>query len=800
MHGTDLQRIIEAAAHTNGVKKVEEDIQRIEGSTEELEWLLSTTHRTSPAYASMWVMVLKSTVSKHVEKKRGVEEWILKMLVQNALDSSGMVHKLLCDCVALVSRHVRFSDMQPWLSMFDTHNLATPLNAKILAVLNSYACKYRTEEKSNDLYRDIIQAAESSTPVLLAIAHHFRSAPDHMLDAFVGILYSLVAQDLPDEIEVHIEVYTRCIMNSSTGVSVQGIELLGYLSDRFIDAYASPEIFLAHGITAVGEMENYEEHVQTLLLRYLAAIIRNPMLETHVREGRERIVLVLVPRLNNFEDAEFPLEFTRTLFAPDTSVQRCVASEALGYLMGKSEQSLERMLYSFLGTDMEPGVLFFVAQILSPASALCRQPVLEQAVKMAEKRVQEHVAARGSIGAPHLFAALGVLGAAQNTPWRSKEKINYLFQVLMSVSSNSSPENEQRHKHAETPRQYIRYVSAWVLGAVLGSTPEHEAEKSHNISMGECMVLLDAAVHVPPNEFLMPALFQVLRVAVRGQIGRGERSVSAADQVDTICAACCAKLVKTIDCSDSAEAKGMWDIAGLGVVYGSSTCRQRMHEIVVQLISRDVPEWYPFMLQILALCVVADGTNPRYREEISAWVYSNDLWKTPGIADSLAYCLCALCRTEPEKYVSRVQEVLAWRQQAGSFAPYVLMRYLPPKVVARVLEQGQRKNEYLPFEYLGCFRACEYVSPEMLLRATESFVGGPRILDCDTDRYLDILGRLVLNPSLQSCHLALSDIHERLSQRIRAPRKLHHELCVLDEVMEGGRLERVFRGKEGDER
>lgn len=761
MRRQEVEQLLVLSVDPSRRKEAEELTQRIDGSAEEVRALLAEIGKATEPLQSMGGIFLKRSLARmgDQEDREGVRASVVVQSSTVGLACSYRAHLLLCEAVAIAGKQLSSEVMKCITQQLDPSEAEySEQTVRLLNLIGAYVEKYRVEAASEKLYLDIIAMLEQMGEKLLQLCSGMRvkKHPKEMYCAVFEILVSLITQDLPDFIENNlgefVESAMECVNLRSEREVLLMITVLEMLSTRFIDAFDDGSVFLNHAIEVFAQIETMDENVQCMFLQYFTSLLRNPMLEHFLSVHREYVINLLMARASHFEDIDEPIEFTRSMFNTDMNLQRYVACDMVRDLIEKDPATFSQLA----ARETNPASLFYLTAYLMrgrdcvAADAVAR--VLEKAkLAIAQYRPLDPKCVEQN--ERQVFCAAGVLVTGLlSGKYKVVTEEGYLFKSLAILGSLKEP-------------NYLFYMMAKLVELIAASFPD----QSIPIEKNAVMFLLAHTLRGPPNEFLAPALFEVVRLS---------RS-----ELFPILEACARKLLSTIETSGSlGEAKGLWDVLSLGAIGADEECRRMVFETAKECLLRDAADWFLFALQLISLCALFSAV-PLYGEYLELLVANQELWAAKELVESLSFCVLSLYYNNPARYAGTVESIFGFLSAQQDKSSFLFTRYLPDKQIRALLAST---NKTTPDMYLGCFRACvgQASYQPVVDKHLQSFLNHPIVHEQDTRFFISLLSseKLYASPFAQQHRVPLQAVLKRLSQRVIPKKEEYKKLVVIDRV------------------
>ncbi|KAI5181686.1 hypothetical protein NEOKW01_1854 [Nematocida sp. AWRm80] len=784
----EIEELIRLSLDPQQRKSAEGLALRMDGMPAEARALIEQIKRNTGTAQTMGAIFLKRSLTIGIKDKRvGVEEAqrLSREIVELSFVVPSKVHLLFCECISLLSVLI---DSQEIKEIIDRIDLSVPeytdKEVRALQLIGAYAIKYRTALRSDKLYLDIIECVKEVGPRIVQLSEGLLSgkrAPEQLYTALFNLFISLITQDLPDYLEQNILVVSRCAMECANWESSENIlvmlETLTLLSTRFIDAFEEPEILLQNALQMLGKTDEIEESVQVAYLVYFTGLIRNPNLHRFTYENIFQILSLLLSKVENVADIDEPLEFTRTIFTSDMNILRDIACETIKDLVVSNNEILQCILSDRVHKSASS--LFYLVSSLFRCLQIRNQDAFTPIVTQAQKVLLSSGTSLTEQESITLHHAAGLLvnGLINERIPQSVVQVD-LIMHLIKIFIHSKE------------YKYLQYILARLIHLGCLTIPSRTLKIEESV----CDTIISTLLDSPPNEFLAPMLYSVLRITDI--------------PIDKYIDASGKKLIETIESSGSLlEAKAFWDILSLGVLSGNAQHIENGFAIAKECLIKDITEWFGYALQYCGLCVLF-SSNPMHFSVLKMLISHQDMWKHTDIHDSLAYAWCAIALARehspvkhqldtPEQIDSILSMLLHHLIKDNNRSVYIFSRYLPVSLVIPIIIAHSQMLSYLEMPmasiiYTGYARVysesmvgslpSEFKS--LLSTIIQAIILNPVIPEAYTDVFIQFFTKVQTDSSIDlSMHLSrIQLILSKLKSRNIILREDVSKLSIIDSV------------------
>ncbi|KAI5191965.1 hypothetical protein NECID01_1733 [Nematocida sp. AWRm77] len=765
MRGHEVEKLLALSVDPSKRKEAEDLSRNIDGSVEEATALLEKIIQTQEPIQSMGGIFLKRSLQQMENKTvpESVWESVLEESARASLACSYRTHLLLCESISIAGRKVACGAVEETVAQIDPEEKEYgERTVRLFNVIRAYAEKYRTESASEKLYLDILRMLQQVGEKLVQVCRNmaYKKRSPEMYCTVLELFVSLISQDLPDFIEARLEVFVRAAMECADISREEDvllmISVLEMVSTRYIDAIEDPGVFLNHAIGVFSQIETMYEDVQCVFLQYFTSLLRNPMLEHFLAVHKDYVVNLLVSRVSYFEDMDEAIEFARSFFHTDRHLQRYVACDMLRDLIETDPGVYPHLVK----TEKNVKSLFYLTAYLMRGKECIEAKDVICVLEMAQECIVQYkpfdpvcVEEREE----SVFCAAGVLAMALSSGrYKVKTEESLLHSCLGIISSLKQ-------------QSYLLYMAAKLISLVAERLPDQSmpAERSGS----GVLFLLGKTLASPPNEFLSPALFELVRISRCNLFPILEEARK--------------KLLSTVETSGSLEeAKGLWDVLSLGAVSQDEKSRKLVFETSKECLFLDATDWFVFSLQSIALCVLF-SSDRAYLEYLETLVGNKELWGIKELFESLSFCVLALYYRSPAQHSATVESAFAFLSAYQDRSSFLFMRYLPNGKILDILAGASKVT---PDVYLGCFRVClgKEMYRSVMEKSLQSFLRHPIVQEQDTSFYISLLSSsdLYAEPFAQQHRAQLQTILKRLAQREKVmPKKEEYKKLALIEDM-----------------
>ncbi|KAI5185383.1 hypothetical protein NEHOM01_0798 [Nematocida homosporus] len=768
-----VQRLVHLSIDASRRVEAEHLAQELAGESEEIRELLHIVEIDSGSKGSLAAIFLKVSLGRCSQIDRDLAVEVVTRIIGVSMRCTRSTHLVLCDSVRLISRALQSADLALAVSGIEEGSY-TEQTVRLLEIINAYFVRYQTEGRSDNLYLDILASVNQLGSILVRISvdlYQHKNACKGLYSALFEMFYSLICQDLPDYLENEMSVFLmscmECCDKEDEQEALLQIKVLSVILERYMDAVEDPGVFVGHTFELLQDLESQAEEDRTaVVLKYITEVLRSPDIEGSITAdgGVEQLARTLMGVLGVFEDAEEEIECIRAVFNSDLNLQREILSDLLKDIVEKHPELLQVALSNH--AEYKRVSVWYLLLYIARSRTRVSLDVIAAGVEEAKAYLGQLPGLTKEEDENQLISAAGLVAVSiihgKYPHGHDMALVNE--QLLESVLKGIVC-------YKDRPRLVLVLAK---LAETLCTSLETRSLSVLPSSRAAANVLVERIVQIPPNEFLAPALFEILRVA--------QVPLSAYLSV------CSERLLLTMETSGNlAEAKGLWDVLSLSVLDNQKEGRQVALNTARECLEKDVADWYVFAIQLIALCALAGGDETAVGL-VANFAESGSLWAVPELFESLCFCVVALASqsTEP-KYLELVQHIFDFLSSNNDKNAFVLARYLPITYLVHLLAKTEERGADLsPPQYLAVLRAFTQVpeKSKQVADALTALLRQPIILEPDTAFFIDKLSLIQNEPFAASQQQQIIHIIQRLKTRPHQATPGHRVLSIINPLFE----------------
>ncbi|KAI5189146.1 hypothetical protein NEMIN01_0312 [Nematocida minor] len=757
----EAEELIMAYIDPSKKRTAEALAQSIKGNNEEVNGFLKGLFSENPRIKEISALFLKRSLALSLTQNMpNAPEYpaVFHKLCSALSNDATKANSLIYETISTIKDALTIDDLFRALPIPEIDPSALPASlldfntVKMLTILNRYTEKYKSKEKSNELYSEINHLIESTGPYMMHIVQEIATSKETGLaqHAFINIyqmVLNILVHDLPDYYEEMIDTLTATLYssnvssssntdpysstalygNASRSIALLRIRVSSVLVSKYSDAYTSYTVFINSLHSLYEEAETMDEGVQIEFLQYLKTLLSNTEIlnavipvstaqsTVNAVKAKANILSngILVMLLNKIEidDSLGDAEYVQSLLEGDPFSLKDISSSIIADLIARDPQLVAEILAQEPNQNLLYLFLYLIRIKYKPHGT----------AKWIDFAVSNILEDRGA-DLVSLSISCTILITAINNHTIEIESILPKHTALLTKLSSTLLSN--------APPVVLLFLE------LIHTLCTHSTQGAEiPVSPNTLQHLMSTLAHGNTNSTIGQGLFHLLRMSNTADTQYYAETASALliSQVDTV--------------GSTRLVKSLWDIITLHALKSTDNLAIPT-ELIVHCINNNLYEYYTYSLQLLSIINVAYGIQ--YYTDISYSILSNNsLWDNKPLLVSLTYLAVSLSNRQLYDVTTVIKYIAADDAAIG-----IVGRYLNTYSILTIYNTGT-VIVHLLIRYIKVLVTTEYT--EELDKTVRMFIDKPMVQEEDTADSISTLERYLLQ------HKESADITNRVS-------------------------------------
>ncbi|KAI5166204.1 hypothetical protein NEIRO03_0766 [Nematocida sp. AWRm78] len=803
MKESEVYELLRAYIDPAKTKEAEILARRINGDTEEITAFVKQLGSSPPKVKEIAALFLRHSLTLSLSQsaiQKGVDTQyyttIFSHVCQHITQESEITDKLLYESISILSNALTLSDVLP---VIELGRITQPdkTAVKTLNLLVRYTQKYRTKEKSDELYLEINHLIEVTKAIFHALVQCIIAHPDTEISLQIyiciyTIIYSILVHDIPDYYEENIEHYTTglfipinnnhlknvhstdpLVSTIRSAVVIQ-IQVASILISRYSDAYDSFVPFTSTMDRLYTTSELLDEGIQVEFMNYLQVL-----LNTHCRLDVQTVSTILKMLISKIVvDTDVgTVEYINELLQGDPTLTREISAGILKDLLARGALSLTDLIHhtvqqtahgapSKLQVSSVYIILYLIRSKYRLASGIYSE-YIQHAL---------HTVIKGDITNTHevlgIAYAILILAVQYNIAGGLEDRAQDIFNAVDHlVTLNES---------AEVP-EYILYISMGLAYTVY-------VHSKKNISYSARVNVFEYLLRTIKEECSdgpIKALFIYMKMHYNAVNAAGTNYAQDSTIqwfTNNIYPAVYKILLKSTETLSAASIKYLYDIVSLNVAYHPQSI-SNYNELLMYSVNNSVYEYNAYNILILSIINIIYGIS--HYIDISINIINNEsIWKECIYSASYLYISLinspqTAVKDLPERTIKFFTDCII-NGQCGTVPVQVAGKYLNSEAVKYIFSQNN--SDILLLRCISTL--ANENNQEQLRHIIDRFIARPIIPEEDT-----AYGITVLKECAEKSAHRKNEI-ERIIERLQTRKSKRKD--EIDTIM---LLEEIFKRK-----